>query len=90
MMTELTESPFADTALMRQAVAEMRKVFPVVRVYWGAVPTYPSGMWTYGAASLGPDPSVPLREVQGSRYYSGELHRAAFALPPFLRELIEP
>ncbi|MDR2522122.1 MAG: polyamine aminopropyltransferase [Synergistaceae bacterium] len=90
MMTELTESPFADTALMRQAVAEMRKVFPVVRVYWGAVPTYPSGMWTYGAASLGPDPAVPLREVQGSCYYSGELHRAAFALPPFLRELIEP
>ncbi|MDR2529479.1 MAG: polyamine aminopropyltransferase [Synergistaceae bacterium] len=88
IVTELTESPFADTALMRQAIAEMRKVFPIVRMYWGIVPTYPAGMWTYGAASLGPDPTAPLREVEGTRYYSGEVHRAAFALPPFLRELI--
>ena len=89
MVSELTESPFADTALMRQAIAHMRKVFPVVRMYWGAVPTYPSGMWTYGIASLESDPSVPLREVAGTRYYTGEIHKAAFVLPPFLRELIE-
>ncbi|MDR1977720.1 MAG: polyamine aminopropyltransferase [Synergistaceae bacterium] len=88
MLTELTESPFADTALMRQAIAEMRKVFPLVRMYWGAVPTYPTGMWTYGAASLAPDPAAPLREIQETRYYTGEIHRAAFVLPPFLSALI--
>ena len=88
IMAELTESPFADTALMRQAVTQMREVFPVVRMYWGAVPTYPTGMWTYCAASLSPDPATPLREVEGTRYYTNEIHRAAFVLPPFLRELI--
>jgi spermidine synthase len=88
ILTELTESPFADTALMRQAIAEMRKVFPVVRMYWGAVPTYPTGMWTYGAASLAPDPSAPLREIWGTRYYTREIHKAAFVLPPFLKALI--
>jgi spermidine synthase len=88
MVTELTESPFADTALMRQAIAEMRNVFPVVRMYWGAVPTYPTGMWTYGAASLGPDPATPVREVEGVRYYTNEIHRAAFVLPPFLKKLV--
>ncbi|MBQ9434017.1 MAG: polyamine aminopropyltransferase, partial [Synergistaceae bacterium] len=41
MMSELTESPFTDTDLMTQAIREMRKVFPVVKMYWGAVPTYP-------------------------------------------------
>ncbi|MCL2009634.1 MAG: polyamine aminopropyltransferase [Synergistaceae bacterium] len=89
MVSELTESPFADTALMRQAIGQMREVFPIVRMYWGVVPTYPTGMWTYGVASLEPDPSVPLREVTGTRYYTGEIHKAAFVLPPFLRELIE-
>jgi spermidine synthase len=89
IVTELTESPFADTALMRQAIGEMRKVFPVVEMYWGAVPTYPTGMWTYGAASLAPNPATPLRGVEGTRYYTNEIHKAAFVLPPFLRQLIE-
>lgn len=88
MMVELTESPFADTALMRQAIDQMRTVFPVVRMYWGAVPTYPTGMWTYCAASLAPDPATPIRSPEGTRYYTNEIHRAAFVLPPFLRELI--
>jgi spermidine synthase len=87
LMVELTESPFSDTALMRQAMEQMRTVFPLVRMYWGAVPTYPSGMWTYGAASLSPDPSAPLREVTGTRYYTAEIHKAAFVLPPFLKDL---
>ena len=56
MMVELTESPFTDQDLLRQATSQMRSVFPVVRTYWGVVPTYPSGMWTYGAGSLSYDP----------------------------------
>ncbi|GHV46959.1 polyamine aminopropyltransferase [Synergistales bacterium] len=88
MMTELTESPFSDTALMKQAIMQMRLVFPVVKMYWGAVPTYPSGMWTYGAASLSPDPGKPVRKIEGTRYYSEEVHGASFVLPPFLGNLI--
>ncbi|GHS84998.1 polyamine aminopropyltransferase [Synergistales bacterium] len=88
IMTELTESPFSDTALMKQAIGQMRSVFPVVKMYWGAVPTYPSGMWTYGAASLSPDPGKPVRSIEGTRYYSEEVHGASFVLPPFLRDLI--
>ncbi|MDR2174515.1 MAG: polyamine aminopropyltransferase [Synergistaceae bacterium] len=87
LMAELTESPFSDTALMKQAMEQMRAVFPIVKMYWGTVPTYPSGMWTYGAASLSPDPAAPLRTVEGTRYYTGEIHKAAFVLPPFLKEL---
>ena len=88
MLSELTESPFTDTDLMKQAISEMRKVFPVVRMYWGVVPTYPSGMWTYGLASMGDDPSVPVRSVEPTKYYTNAIHRCAFVLPPFLEELI--
>ena len=88
MFSELTESPFTDTALMHQAISEMRKVFPIVKMYWGTVPIYPSGMWTYGVASMSDDPSIPIRNVKNTKYYTNEIHKAAFVLPPFLEELI--
>lgn len=88
MLSELTESPFTDKDLMTQAINEMRKVFPVVRIYWGVVPTYPSGMWTYGIASMSDDPSKPLRSVNNTRWYTNEIHKASFILPPFLEEMI--
>ncbi len=88
ILTELTESPFIDTNLMKQAINQMREIFPIVKMYWGVVPTYPSGFWTYGAASLSGDPAVPLRTVDNTRYYTNEIHKASFILPPFLSELI--
>lgn len=90
MMSELTESPFTDKDLMQQALREMRKVFPLVKIYWGVVPTYPSGMWTYGLASMNNnDPAKPLRNVNNTRYYTSEIHKASFILPPFLEELTQ-
>ena len=88
MLTELTESPFTDTDLMTQAIREMRKVFPCVRMYWGVVPTYPSGMWTYGIASMRETDFAPARTVTPTKYYTNDIHRASFILPPFLEELI--
>ena len=88
MLSELTESPFTDSDLMTQAIAEMRKVFSCVQMYWGVVPTYPSGMWTYGLASMRESSFEPLRTVKPTRYYTPEIHRASFILPPFLEELI--
>ena len=88
MLSELTESPFTDTDLMTQAINEMRKVFPIVKLYWGVVPTYPSGMWTYGVASLKDEPSVPVRDVKNTRWYTNEIHKNSFVLPPFLKEQV--
>ncbi len=88
MLSELTESPFVDRDLMTQAMRELRKVFPVVKMYWAVVPTYPSGMWTYGLASMGDDPCEPVREAAPTRYYTNAIHRASFILPPFLAEII--
>jgi spermidine synthase len=90
MMVAQTESPFAEPRLLCNAVSEMKKVYPVVKVFWGAMPTYPTGMWTYTIGSKACDPEVILREVpDGTRYYTGTIHRAAFALPPFVADLLE-
>ena len=88
MLSELTESPFIDKKLMCQAINEMRKIFPIVKMYWGVVPTYPSGMWTYGLSSMKDDPSVPVRDVKNTKWYTNEIHKNSFVLPPFLNELI--
>ncbi|MDD2453860.1 MAG: polyamine aminopropyltransferase [Synergistaceae bacterium] len=90
MAVAQTESPFTDTSVVKSAFREMESVFPVTRMYWGAMPTYPSGMWTYTIGSKKHDPSIPQRETPDNvRYYSKQIHTAAFVLPPFLRDLLK-
>lgn len=89
MVVAQTESPFTDTDVMVGAYRAMASVFPLVRLYWGVVPTYPSGMWTYTIGSKEPDPSLARHPApEGTRYYSGDVHNACFILPPFVTELL--
>jgi spermidine synthase len=89
MVIAQTESPFSDASVVKGACDALRRVFPEVRLCWGAMPTYPTGMWTYTVGSSSYDPSVPVRSCPpGTRYYTPDVHRAAFALPAFLSELI--
>jgi spermidine synthase len=83
------ESPFLHADVVRAMQAALRAAFPVVRLYWGVVPSYPGGLWSYAFASLGPDPLTDaVRPVPGTRYWSPEIHRAAVVLPPFARALV--
>ncbi|HOI81038.1 MAG: polyamine aminopropyltransferase [Thermovirgaceae bacterium] len=85
-----TESPFSDPDILTGAVSEMEKVFPIVKVFWGAMPTYPTGMWTYTIGSKVHEPGEPRGQIPPeTRYYSEEIHRAAFVLPPFLEEILQ-
>jgi len=90
MMIAQTESPFAEADIVRGAYSEMSKVFPVVKMCWGVMPTYPTGMWTYTIGSKGPDPAKPLRDVPAkTKYYSRSIHEASFVLPNFVVELLK-
>jgi len=77
--------------------ANLKAVFPLVRVYLAPVPSYPGVLWSFTLASAGNDPlaldeaTVRQRlEARGisSRYYSPQMHLASFALPPFLAGLL--
>lgn len=86
-----TQSPIFEKDLIRRATANMRQSFPLVRLYLATVPTYPAGLWSFTLGSKGPDPLRP-RPFNGAfptRYYTDEVHRAAFALPPFVQELVQ-
>ncbi|QIA28091.1 polyamine aminopropyltransferase [Thermaerobacter sp. PB12/4term] len=95
IFVQQSESPFFNRELIRQVQASLRQVFPVAGLYWGVVPTYPGGFWTYSVGTRGTDPRRPREGAWEearlqTRYYSPEVHRAAFALPPFVAELVEP
>lgn len=86
-----TESPFFNPDLVRNCVYGMSQVFPITRVALGVVPSYPGGLWSYTMGSKRYDPAEgPQHLPDGElRYYSPEVHRAAFALPGFVRELVD-
>ncbi|MCF7934886.1 MAG: polyamine aminopropyltransferase [Synergistales bacterium] len=90
IMIAQTESPFAEPELVQGAYRELSTVFPVTALCWGALPTYPTGMWTYAVGSKVLDPGEPRRTLpaRSTRYYSSSVHRAAFVLPPFLSDMI--
>jgi spermidine synthase len=54
------------------------------------VPTYPSGLWSFTIGSKKYDPEVvSFQDRSNSKYYTPEVHKAAFALPAFVRKIIE-
>ncbi|MCX7827703.1 MAG: polyamine aminopropyltransferase [Thermanaerothrix sp.] len=84
-----TESPFSDPHVVTGAYEALRQVFKVVKLAVGFMPTYPTGFWTYGIGTKGFDPQEIRRPApEGTRYYSHEIHRAAFVLPPFLKAML--
>lgn len=80
-----SESPLLHGELIASLAAEMRQAFAHAALYLCPVPTYPSGQWSFLAASQATDPSEPRPDValQGTRYYTPAVHRAAFTLPPY-------
>ena len=58
------------------------------------VPTFTGGHIGFCIGSDGPDPAVPVRSVPAEfqarlRYYSADIHKAAFVLPHFARQMME-
>ena len=90
-----TESPFLNADVIGRVYGELREVFPIVRMYTAVVPTYPGAMWSFAFCS---DDRDPIADLDADRiadrklplkYYSADVHRAAFALPPFVSRLVE-
>ena len=81
-------SPLLMPEELRLAAGRIGNVFPTAATYLGHVPAYPGVLWSYTIGSKELDPREPRRPVPpGTRYYTAELHRAAFALPGYLQAL---
>lgn len=92
-----SSSPLYMASDLQAQVRNLRAVFPIVRTYLGLVPAYPGGLWSYTIASKRYDPmrvgkaDIAARLSKGAiapRYYSPDIHHAAFVLPPFIAEIL--
>lgn len=84
-----------DVLQMKKAHSKIKEVFPIAKVYGFNVPTYASGYWYFGFASKKYDPIADLKADKWSefgldtRYYNSELHKGAFALPNYVKKILE-
>lgn len=80
---------------MKRAHSKLKKSFQISRVYEFYMPTYPSGHWLFGFASKSLDPAKDFKPAVWNRfglktkYYNTDLHIASFALPNYVKELLE-
>jgi spermidine synthase len=95
-MTLHIASPIAHPDRVRDGLNRLRAVFARVTPYLTSIPLY-GGLWMMACASATLDPAdiaaaevdrrIALRGLSRLQYYNGDMHRAALALPNFVREL---
>lgn len=94
VMAAQTEAPFWYPVELGRIHAQMGEAFRNVEHYWGTIPTYPSGSWTWAFASndrrsadFFDERRAAAIEAQ-TRYWNRGVHRACFELPNFVRQAI--
>ncbi|MBO8159096.1 polyamine aminopropyltransferase [Thermosyntropha sp.] len=85
-----SESPFYNKDVIQMAFKGIKSIFPITKLYLASIPTYPSGLWSFTVGSKKYDPEVVnyVRDDAELKYYSAEVHKAAFKLPPFVKKII--
>ncbi len=92
IMTVQAESPAFYGDVFARVYHNMNTIFPRAGVYLACVPSYVSGFWAFGIASKQYHPeraAAGRKPVTGLRYYTTDIHQAAFVLPPFVQKLLE-
>ena len=94
-----SESPHCNSKAFVELNQCQKKIFgqEKVHTYLAYVPMYPSGVWSFMYASKGNvhplnvDDAIveKFAKQHDLRYYTVAMHRAAFALPTYVREMIE-
>jgi spermidine synthase len=89
------ESFYLHEHVIKGVHAFAREIFPSLGYYYTLVPTYPSGLIGFYFCSLNENPQQEIDAQRLARlgqlkYYSPEIHRAAFTLPRFATEFFEP
>ncbi|MGE5631000.1 MAG: polyamine aminopropyltransferase [Caulobacteraceae bacterium] len=86
-----TETPFYLPNVVKRVFKDIKKAFPITKMYLASIPTYPGVLWSFTMGSKKYDPekidadSIPKIET---KYYHEKLHAACFVLPKYVNELI--
>ncbi len=95
ILTIQSESPWIPDLqpVITRANHDLKSLFPIVMPYTAAIQTYQAGLWLFQLASKR---HHPLYEIDRDRYedfdfryYTKELHKGCFALPQFVRDILQ-
>lgn len=90
-----SESPFFHQRTLKNMYQNLSRIFPIVRVYWAYIPTYPSAIWSFTFCSKKYDPIADfdlnryLKTTPETNYYNEGIHKASFVLPNFIKKLLD-
>lgn len=85
-----SDNPWFKADLIKQVQSDVGEIFPITKLYLANIPTYPSGLWAFTIGSKKYNPlEVPAERFHeiDTKYYTPELHNAAFVLPKFVKDL---
>lgn len=94
IMAAQSESPVANKKEMQLMYPLLRKVFPIVKTFVGPIPTYPAGYWSWAYCSETVQPFDNFDEnraneiAKTAKLYNADVHKAVFALPNFVKEIV--
>ncbi len=91
-----TENPILMQDIFTMVVWDLVDVFgsDFARTYLTTIPSYPGALWSFTICTKNRDPfrqdprKVPPEVQKKLRYYNSEIHKAAFALPGFVNDLL--
>lgn len=93
IMTMQAESLFYDRHFIKDLYTQAQQQFPITSYYNVLVPSYPSGSIgflfcskKYAHTEMRNTDKTPLKNLE---FYNPQIHQASFALPTFLKKLLE-
>jgi spermidine synthase len=91
-----SESPLFNPSTVRAIYANLKEIFPIVRMYTCLMPIYPSCYWSFAFCSKKYDPlddfdaaRYEAANLDACTYYNKDIHQGAFALPEYAKKLVE-
>ncbi len=94
VMALQSASPLLMMEVFVETQHKLRSLFAEVHPYMGPVPLYGTGTWSWTWCSDTGEPTkaIPERQaeiVEAAKAYNDELHRAAFALPNYVKRALK-
>lgn len=89
-----SESPVVNKEEIKKMYSLLKKVFPITSTYTSPIPTYPGGYWAWAFCSVEVEPLSYIDERRAAevtktcKVYNKEYHKARFALPNMLKEIL--
>lgn len=95
IMVAQSESPLFNPGTVETMYANLKKIFPIVRMYTCLMPIYPSSFWSFAFCSKKYDPiddfdraRVKKTDLSACTYYNADIHTGSFALPTYAKKLM--